>query len=736
MIKSILLPTLFLLSILCVSCSNDNEEILDTNPPTVSFSIKGITQSTIESPPIVGNIIVIEIDAQDANGINKVEAFLNETKVGEDNNAPFKISIDLKQYTNNTSGKGTVLNKTQTLYTLKVTATDLYDNVSSMERDIIVDNQMPTITEVSLENNAIIGGEENLLTFIADDNEEITFLEIKIDELVIETTVLDSISYAINIDTSLLEDGQHNLSITASDQAANIAIYNLPFLVDNTGPEITLDGLLTQDEIVDESLEFHVIAEDVYSEIDSIKIFINDTFIRSSDSATLDLDFNPNDYPTGDTTLRISAIDAIGNESIKEFSFVIKRLLLKITIQNDFLDPAIAEFYVFASSSSGDLLDIKPLTFTTSLIKLNTFTEVFPETEYMLNFAFLYRGVGESTYIKTIQNIKPATLDKIDLKTPERKSNLKQNTYQTSDMPNAISIVGEGTDYNASYNMGNEFYIEDYKIENIDVESNQYYIYYHNTLNNNYAYQFVDKPITSDFYLDYNNFITAGVETRYFNGTAIQDPEKFSDLMLYGYLSANDLENGIEHRLWGHGYQNAIIMGGNGYRYPFNTNFYNYRYKITMENYSIEAIGEPLEYYNAPDWSIDYTYSSSDKKFSLNKSGSTHNIGKIVMDLADNNSYYTWTVLFDSQSTTEVILPTLPEELQSWNIINYDTTGDFNIEQIEVKRYEGLDTYDAFLQTVIKNSTYKQHKVSDKIESIYKTNVGAYSSRPDFSFFY
>jgi len=155
-----------------------------------------------------------------------------------------------------------------------------------------------------------------------------------------------------------------------------------------------------------------------------------------------------------------------------------------------------------------------------------------------------------------------------------------------------------------------------------------------------------------------------------------------------------------------------------------------------MENYRIEAIGEPLDYYNAPDWSIDYTYSSANKTFSLNKTGATHNIGKIAMNLVDNNSFYTWIVLFDSQTTSEVVLPQLPEELQSWNINNYYTTGDLNIEQIEVKSYDGLDTYDSFLQTVIKNNEFNQHKVSDKIESVFKTNVGAYISRPDFSFFY
>lgn len=732
-IQSVILQTLLLLSILFVSCSKDNEEAPDTTSPVVEFTIKGITQNT-EQPPIVGNIIEIEISAQDAKGISKVEAFLDDVKVGEDTEAPFKITIDLALYANKLSDKGTILSKTQTLHTLKVSATDLAGNVTTIEQDIIVDNETPTITGVSLENNTVIGGEENEVTFTVNDNEEIVALEVKINEVVTEVTAPDNFKYAINIDTSVMEDGENHLSITASDQAGNTITYDVIFLVDNTGPEITLDGLI-QDSIIDESTVFSAIAEDMYSDIDSLKIFINGSIVSSSDTPDLNFNFNPDDYATGNTILKISAIDTIGNESTQEVSFQIKRLLLKVNIPADFLDPSISKFYVFASSSSGDLLDIKPLEFNTTSIKLNTLAEISPDTEYMLNFAYLYSGAGETSIIKTIQNVKRSTLDVIDLKVPERKSILTQNTYQASDMPVGASIVGEGSDYNSFYIPGEGFYAEDYNL-NSAVQSSQYYISYHNTANNNYAYQFVAKPRAADFYLDYNNFITDGVETRYFNGSSIQDPDKFSDLTLYGYLSAADLENDVKHRLWGQGYQNAIIIGGSGFRYDFNTNFYNYSYKATMENYRIEAIGEPLEYYSAPDWSIDYTYSSNTKTFSLNKSGTTHNIGKIIMDLVDNNSYYTWTVLFNSQTTNEVILPELPEELKSWNINNYYVTGDLNIEQIEVKRYDGLDTYDTFLQTVIKNNEYQQHNVSDKIESIFKTNIGVYTSRPDFSFYY
>lgn len=735
-IKTINLRALLILIILHISCNNDIEVTPDTTPPTIDFIIKGITQNDNEEPPIVGNIIEIEIDAKDAKGVSKVEAFLDNTKVGEDTNAPFKISVDLNQYAKKLN-KGIRLNKTQTKYILKVTATDLSDNTSSIEKEIIVDNEKPTITEVTLETNTVIKGNDNLFTFKANDDKEIISLKVKVNDTEIETTAIDSITYAINIDSSILEDGQNSLNITASDQATNTATHNTLFLVDNTGPEINIDGPSIQNNIIDEVTLFSITTNDVYSNVDSLKVFVNDSLIIKSENNNLNLDFNPDNYETGNTTIKVTAIDKLGNQSVQELNFIIKRLLLKINVPNNFVNPSISEFYVFTSKKTGELLALKSLkNNTSSQIKINTLTDILPDEEYSLNFAYLYRGVGETSIIKTIQNIKRSSLDKIDLKVPESRNVSSQNTYQTSEMPIGTSIIGEGSDYSSSYDPENGFYIEDYNLNYTDVVSSQYYIYDYNTINNNYTYQFINKPLNSDFYLDFNNFSTNGVETRYFNSSSIQDPNKSSYLTLYGYLNATDLENNIKHRIWANGNQNSTIMNSSGYSYAFNTNFYNYSYIATMENYHVEAIGEPLENYNAPNWSIDYTYSNTNRTFYLNKTGTTHNIGKITMDLVDNDSFYTWDVLFDSQETSEITLPQLPDELKSWNITNYYNTGDLNIEQIEVKKYNGIDTYDSFLNTVIKNNIYQQYEATNKVESVFKTNTGTYISKPDFSFTY
>jgi len=322
------------------------------------------------------------------------------------------------------------------------------------------------------------------------------------------------------------------------------------------------------------------------------------------------------------------------------------------------------------------------------------------------------------------------------------KSSQKSNTMTS--FPNDIKITTKDSVHSITedpQNQANGFTVYTYDMAGMNSGSNKFYMYYQNHANGNYGYQFLDKPLSNNFEIDYIDFISDDIETRHMNASSVQDSETYCGLTLYGYLNATDFENDIKHRIVDAGGQNINILGGPGFAYKFNPNFYNYSYRATLENYHIEATGEPLPYYTAPNWTLDYTYSSTNKAFSINATGSTHNVGKIVMDKSDNNSYYTWTVFFNSQSSDEVVLPKLPQELQSWNINNYYNSGNLTTEQIEIKKYDGLNTYDAFLQTVIKNTEYKPHAVSNKIESIYRSNIGAesgievYIQRHDFVFF-
>src|SRR5690606_8935066 len=103
--------------------------------------------------------------------------------------------------------------------------------------------------------------------------------------------------------------------------------------------------------------------------------------------------------------------------------------------------------------------------------------------------------------------------------------------------------------------------------------SNKFYMYYQNHANGNYGYQFLDKPLSNNFEIDYIDFISDDIETRHMNASSVQDSETYCGLTLYGYLNATDFENDIKHRIVDAGGQNINILGGPGFAYKFNPNF-------------------------------------------------------------------------------------------------------------------------------------------------------------------
>src|SRR5690606_32809414 len=208
------------------SCSSDNDNTkdidTDTTPPTVEISFTGIPNFDEDTALEVSNQIEIKIAAEDANGIDKDEALIDNQKVGEDTTAPFVINIDLSGYSSKT------LEEKFKDYTLKIIATDKAGNTSSKEQIINVDNEIPVINEVSLVEGTALSGSTNALSFKVSDNEGVGKVNIHINNNLI-TEFTEEGTLEINIDTSTLSDGENTLKIEAIDLAENTAIFEVNF---------------------------------------------------------------------------------------------------------------------------------------------------------------------------------------------------------------------------------------------------------------------------------------------------------------------------------------------------------------------------------------------------------------------------------------------------------------------------------------------------------------------------
>lgn len=132
------------LLIFLVSCSqdpiNETPPKPDTKGPEVVFSIKGVDPNS-NGTIIVNGEIEININANDDGGIGKVEAFIDNEKVGEDLTTPYVLAIDLSKIAplsgENTSNSNRIL---------KITVTDKTGNQTSLEQAILIATQTPLIT--------------------------------------------------------------------------------------------------------------------------------------------------------------------------------------------------------------------------------------------------------------------------------------------------------------------------------------------------------------------------------------------------------------------------------------------------------------------------------------------------------------------------------------------------------------------------------------------------------------
>ncbi len=151
------------------------------------------------------------------------------------------ISGELVQ-TWNTSGSQTYSWNTSTcvdgLCSIKLIVYDKTGSLNFSSIYVIVDNTAPTIVLISPENDAIVAGnltvdfyivDSNLLNVIYAINEEISV------DITHKTIFI--------VDTTKLDDGANEISITAIDKSGNSVFKTLNIFVDNTKPSVTITNL-------------------------------------------------------------------------------------------------------------------------------------------------------------------------------------------------------------------------------------------------------------------------------------------------------------------------------------------------------------------------------------------------------------------------------------------------------------------------------------------------------------
>lgn len=472
--------------------------------------------------------------------------------------------------------------------------------------------------------------------------------------------------------------------------------------------EISNISLLTN-QVVDEKI--NIIANFAKEEVNgsTVEVFIDGQSIYSSaGQASISFEVDPLDYSTGKHNLKIIFIKMDGKTTEKEIEFSVQRKLITINIPENIINQYIINAAVFASKMDGSLLAVQQFTNNDKSITLRTEVDFAPEEEFMLTFALTDNGIatGLLTYANlTLEN--PRTLN---LKTPLRMTEGISKTYQVTEFDPTDNFISKS---------GYQFFDSLYSIymdtsmgtvsfsfnEGIDKSvdpSSGYYLYgtWNNGFNTNYAYLNLTAPLEDTFILNKSDFKTDGVETKSFTISTSQNLSgQPANLHIYGYLNAEDKDPDVNrtHLIFN---KNQTYSPDNQFTYELNTNLHDYLHSLTYGNYFTERLGMPLTSYSIPEFDIDYLL--DDNKIQLNISGTGHDLGRIqLLDYESTSPNYVWNISFNSNSTSEIVIPELPNEVAILQDLRLNQ--QLNVGSVELVDYEGISGFEDYLQTIVTN---------------------------------
>ncbi|MFS4457322.1 Ig-like domain-containing protein [Maribacter sp. 2304DJ31-5] len=718
---------MLVISIIFIACSSNNEEIdpleNDNTPPVLDLTFKGFPNISEGSPIVVSKKIEIAISAEDSNGIDKIEAFLDGEKVGEDASAPYLITIDVSQYTSK-SIAGKYKN-----YTLEIVATDRAGNTTSKEQIINVDNEIPVVSDVSLIPESTLTGNTNPFSFLVSDNEGLESIMLYLNEELYAQVEIEE-PYESNIDTSVLPDGSNILKIEATDVAGNMAIFELDFITDNSGPVVSFENL-TDQIIIDEVLLLNPTVTDEYSEVVSIEIKFNDETLTVTDSeAPINYEFDPENYSVGESTFEIIAIDGLGNTSSMTIDANIYRRLIEINIPENRINPSITAAVVFVSRMDGSNVVWQEIVPEDRQIILSVPESFDLSTEFMVSF-FMEDNGGMAS-ITTHQNLTRGNPGVLNLAEPVRREgngsgrqvpivNFLSNDVLIGESGPSYSFFQSTDDSPASYTV----YLDTAQdFLNISTAEDpvyldpfdQVYVFdlstYENTL--------ISYPPASDYTLDKANLRNDNLE----NGQLVVSSPNIlantnSVMRIAGALSQEDEVSNKFHEMF---VWNRVGNLDTPMDYTLNSTFYSYRHALHFGNYYTERKGRPLASYTVPDVSLDY--SISDNEINIAVQGTEHVVGRVQCVDFDNLTYV-WNITYDSENISTVIIPELPVSI-SHPIESAHQSGNIKVEKVELISYGSISSYDQYIDRMVKNQT-NVLEATDWYQLVFKSRTGDFN---------
>ena len=195
-------------------------------------------------------------------------------------------------------------------YIIRLTVTDNAGNTAFDEFTLLWDTMKPNIIVNAPANNSLfIAG--TILDFNVTDH------HLKNVSYIVNGNIPIILSAPFDIDTTGWIDGVYDIEIVANDTAGNNITKSYTFTIDSTTPVITLNSPANNSAILPGTIIDFSVAED---NLDIVNYSIND-----GANQTLDPPYNINTtgWADGIYIIVIDAVDQLGHDSVRAFSFTI-----------------------------------------------------------------------------------------------------------------------------------------------------------------------------------------------------------------------------------------------------------------------------------------------------------------------------------------------------------------------------------------------------------------------------
>jgi len=501
--------------------------------------------------------------------------------------------------------------------------------------------------------------------------------------------------FEFSIEVSEYQDGAHDIKIEALFNAFIIASKNIAVKIDNNGPTIDFDGF-GQGQSYCGPIQFISTVTDEVSEIEKVTVFWGEQIIEEIEkTSNLNFTVNPNELNLGENYLKLVMEDEVGNVSKDSTLLSLTQNILNVEIPDNFLGSN-SILTVILSDAKGEYLSSTTHDSNSNeILELCSGTNLSDEDEFMLTFVLEFNSLNPTFYI--YQNLKRFHFQE-NFKLGKRifASDTKFIDTEITQYEEDIYIRAS-TNWSSIINYtGNFSFLDGHFSKQLNLNGlnhSKSFIFAYDVFNPlNYRWRFIEDlyQVSSLSLQDFSN----DIEVSKFSLSGNPSNPLIS---IYGYESELDFEHNNSHLL----YSNRLpFVSGHNYEYPVPNIEQIMTYSVQSSNYSVSGKGNIPSQIHIPYSGMsfaklngDYVYYGVDD-FEVGRAWLRNRNSEFI------NVHLLFNGLWQGGLTQPILLPEIPGELFSQEITQIFDSQDFEYIQSVAENYEGITSYDQYLEQI------------------------------------